>query len=188
LKKYDVKATFFLVGKNVEKDPATVQAIVKAGHAVGNHTYSHSELILKTGKGVRSQIQRTELAILNAAGVQTNLFRPPFGIDDPLTFRQSKKMGYLTVKWSVTSKDWSHPGVQRIIDNVVPRVRNGSIILMHDGRKTLGGDQSQTVEALKTILPELKERGFEFVTVPELLRAEESKEWLARASKKDLLF
>jgi len=164
-----VKATFFLVGKNVETFPDSVKAEVAAGHVIGNHTYTHPDLIFRTKSRIVGQLEKTEAAIYKAVGLSTYLFRPPFGADDPFTFHESRRLGYIAVKWSVSSRDWERPGVDKIVKNVVIRVRNGSIILMHDGMGYRRGDRSQTVKALPIIIRELKKRGFEFVTVPELL-------------------
>ncbi len=172
LKDNDVKATFFLVGMNVEKDPAAVRAVVQAGHAIGNHSWSHPDMILETPGQVDRQLELTESAIEKAAGRRPKLFRPPYGADDPLTFRESKRLGYVAVKWSVSAKDWERPGAVRIVETILAHVQNGAILLMHDGDKTRGGDRGQTVAALKTIIPELKKRGYRFVTIPELLGVE----------------
>jgi peptidoglycan/xylan/chitin deacetylase (PgdA/CDA1 family) len=169
LKENDVKATFFMVGMNVERDPAAARAVVEAGHAVGNHSWSHPDMLLKTGRGVAQQLALADEAIYRAVGRRTRIFRPPYGADDPFTFHTSRRLGYVAVKWSVSSRDWERPGVERIVANVLLHTRNGAVILMHDGNKTRGGDRGQTVEALKVLLPELKSRGYRFVTVPELL-------------------
>lgn len=170
LNRYHVKATFFMVGKNVEAFPEAAKAVAEAGHAIGNHSYTHPVLVLKTNAHVRSEITLAQDAIEKATGHKLRLFRPPFGFYDPLTLSQAEKLGYISIKWSVSSKDWKRPGVKKIVSNVMGSVHNGGIILMHDGFMTHhGGDRSQTVGALPQIIRELQEQGYELVTVPELL-------------------
>jgi len=170
LRDHHVRATFFLLGKNVETFPDAARKIVQDGHAIGNHSYSHKDLVLGTNGVVRREITKGEQAIEAATGERPTLFRPPYGDKDFLTVEQTRKLGYVIVEWSVTAEDWRKPGVDHIAKNILAHVRNGSIILMHDGDKTRhGSDRSQTVEALPAILSELQRQGYEFVTIPELL-------------------
>jgi peptidoglycan/xylan/chitin deacetylase (PgdA/CDA1 family) len=169
LKDNGVKATFFMVGMNIQKEPEAARAVVEAGHAVGNHSWSHPDMILEGSGTVARQLSLTDEALFRATGRHSRLFRPPYGADDPLTVRAVERMGYVMVKWSVSSRDWKRPGADRIVTNVLNHTGNGAILLMHDGDKAGAGDRSQTVEALKRIIPKLKEEGFTFVTVPELL-------------------
>ena len=170
LKQNDVRATFFMIGKNVERYPEVAREVAESGEVIGNHSYTHRNLIFDINPFVRKQITRTQNVIFDNTGIVTNLFRPPFGGDDPFTLHQTKKLGYVIVKWSVSSKDWEKPGVNKIVNNVLKGVQDGAIILMHDGdelRRNI--DRSQTVEALPIIISELRKQGYEFVTVPELL-------------------
>ena len=166
---YRVPATFFLVGKNVAANPSTARAIAAAGHVIGNHSWDHRNLVTKTNQQVRDEILKTQDAIEEATGIKTTLLRPPYGEKDTLTVHEAHRLGYVTVEWSVSAEDWRKPGRDRIVQNVVQDVRNGSIILLHDGDKARRGDRHQTVEALPLILAELQKKGYEFVTVPELL-------------------
>jgi polysaccharide deacetylase family sporulation protein PdaB len=170
LKENDVRATFFLVGKNVEGDPQTARDIVAAGHFIGNHSYDHHNLLTRTNAQVRREILMAEKAIEAATGQRTVLFRPPYGDKNTLTVNQTQKLGYVMVEWSVSGEDWRRPGADRIVRNIVKSVRNGAIILLHDGDKARHGDRSQTVEALPNIIDQLRQKGYEFVTVPELLQ------------------
>ena len=169
LKENNVRATFFLVGKNVEANPQAARDIVAAGHAIGNHSYDHHNLVTRTNDQVRREILKTEKAIEDATGQKTTLLRPPYGEKDALTLRQSSKLGYVMIEWDVSAEDWRRPGPEKIVTNVVPHVRNGSIILMHDGDKIHHGDRSQTVAALPQIIAQLRQEGYEFVTIPDLL-------------------
>lgn len=169
LKENNVKATFFLIGQNVETYPGLARSIVLAGHAIGNHTYTHHDMIREPKDKVDWQLERSEKAIQRATGLKPKIYRPPYGDDNAMTLHESERLGYVTVKWSVSSDDWTKPGVEAIVSKVLPHVANGSIILMHDG----GKDRSQTVEAVKILIPELKKKGFWFVTIPELLNIKE---------------
>jgi peptidoglycan/xylan/chitin deacetylase (PgdA/CDA1 family) len=161
----DVHATFFMVGRNVEKHPDLARRVVADGHVVGNHSYSHSNLDLQLEARVGDELDRTSDAIFKATGVRSKLFRPPFGDEDGLVLHEAKAAGYVSVEWSVSSKDWKRPGADRIVANVLAHVHDGAIILMHDG----GGDRSETIVAVARLIPELRRRGYALVTVPELL-------------------
>ncbi|HZJ64968.1 MAG TPA: polysaccharide deacetylase family protein [Kofleriaceae bacterium] len=160
-----VRATFFMIGKNVEQLPAAAKAVADAGHAIGNHTFGHPNLNFERESQVGTELARAESAITAATGMRPRLFRPPYGDVDRFTLHESRQLGYVAVEWSVSSKDWQMPGSDAIVANVLRDVHNGAIILMHDG----GGDRSQTVEAVARLIPELQQRGYELVTVPELL-------------------
>jgi peptidoglycan-N-acetylglucosamine deacetylase len=170
LREQQVRATFFMMGKNVEAFPETARNIVREGHAIGNHTYTHRSLLLNSNASVRREIRRTEEVIERTTGQKTRLFRPPYGDKDFLTVRQTRKLGYVMVEWSVTSGDWRMPGADRIVRNVLKHAHPGAIVLLHDGdRWRHGGDRSQTVAALPTLIRELRRQGYAFVTIPELL-------------------
>jgi peptidoglycan/xylan/chitin deacetylase (PgdA/CDA1 family) len=161
----DVHATFFMVGRNVETHPDLARRVVAAGHVVGNHSYSHPNLDLQLEARVGDELDRTSDAIFKATGVRSRLFRPPFGDEDGLVLHEARALGYVSVEWSVSSKDWTRPGADRIVANVLAHVHDGAIILMHDG----GGDRSETIEAVARLIPELRRRGYALITVPELL-------------------
>ena len=185
LKDNNVRATFFMVGKNVEAFPSAARAIVQAGHAIGNHSYDHHNLVTKTDKTVREEILKTENIIERTTGRKTNLFRPPYGEKDGLTVRQTHQLGYVMVEWSVSAEDWRKPGVDQIIKNVLRHARNGSIVLMHDGDKWHhGSDRSQTVAALPVLIGELRKQGYDLVTVPELLKLSD-RDWQMARSPND---
>jgi peptidoglycan-N-acetylglucosamine deacetylase len=166
-----VHATFFLTGKNIEVFPDAARAIVREGHAVGNHSYSHRSMLLETNRTVRRELDKTEALIEAVTGRRTNLFRPPYGGKDFLTLNESRKKGYVMVEWTVSAQDWRRPGVLRIVKRVLRGARNGAIVLMHDGDEWRhGSDRSQTVASLPILIRELRKEGYEFVTVPELLK------------------
>lgn len=102
LKKYDVKATFFLIGKNVEAFPEVAKRIVQEGCVIGNHTYTYPDLRLQTKDRIRQQLEKAEKAIYGATGVKPYLFRPPYGTDNNLVLLEAKNLGYVIIKWSVS--------------------------------------------------------------------------------------
>jgi peptidoglycan/xylan/chitin deacetylase (PgdA/CDA1 family) len=165
LARENVHATFFMVGANVVKHPQIARRVADEGHAIGNHTFTHPDLIVAAPRRVRSEIERTEQAILRATGIRTDLFRPPYGFRTPVVYRQLQRDGLRMVEWTLTSQDWRNRGPAKICQRVLRRVRPGSIILFHDGR----GNRSDTVAALPTIIRALKGRGYRLVTIPELL-------------------
>ncbi|WP_245247255.1 MULTISPECIES: polysaccharide deacetylase family protein [unclassified Paenibacillus] len=168
LNQYGAKATFFVIGKRVEKYPDLVKREVGEGHEIANHTYSHPYFKKRIpGEKVQDEILKAEQIILDTTGLKPSLFRPPGGYYGENLVNASKKSGYLVVMWSwhQDTEDWNRPGVTKIVNKVLTNARNGDIILFHDYVE----GKSQTVEALKQILPQLKERGYRFVTVSELL-------------------
>ncbi|MBU2102785.1 MAG: polysaccharide deacetylase family protein [Candidatus Omnitrophica bacterium] len=171
LKEFNIKATFFLIGKNVQNYPEVARRIIREGHIIGNHTHDHPELILKLNSQIRYQIKKTEEVLVDATGVKPYLFRPPYGLDTPLVWREAEKLNYIVIKWSASAfngrKDML-PG--QIVDKLRREVENGSIILFHDGnRTTKNADRSRIVEALPMLIESLQKRSYQFVTVPQLL-------------------
>jgi polysaccharide deacetylase family sporulation protein PdaB len=169
LGQYEAKATFFVVGQRVEKYPAIVQRETAEGHEIANHTYSHKYMDKRklSAEGIEAEIMKTERIIIQAAGHKPYLFRPPGGYYNEHVVSASKRSGYKVVMWSwhQDTEDWNTPGVGKIVNKVLKNARNGDIVLFHDYVE----GKTQTVEALKQILPELKQRGFRFITVSELL-------------------
>jgi peptidoglycan/xylan/chitin deacetylase (PgdA/CDA1 family) len=183
LRREGVHATFFLVGKNVEAFPEAARAIVSGGHAIGNHTYSHANLVFDTNARVRREILKAEEVIERVTGFRTTLFRAPYGDKNFFTIHQAKRLGYQMIQWSVSAQDWRKPGPRRIVRRVLRGARPGAIVLMHDGDKGRhGGDRSQTVAALPSLISELRGQGYSFVTLPELLNLPAPSEIARRAS------
>jgi len=166
-----VPATFFVVGRAVTQHPATVRKEVDDGDAIGNHSWDHAHLVLERRPHIAREISMTDAAIQRAAGVKTRLFRPPFGARDYAVISVARRMGYQVIMWSVPlPKDWQSPPPPVIRDRVLPYVKDGSIIVLHDGNRGAGGDRSNTVAATKLIVEALRAQGYRFVTVPELLQ------------------
>ncbi len=172
LKEANVKAAFFVVGKNAENYPGLLRRIVAEGHEIGNHTYYHPNLALCWPEHVRLELNATQLLIESVTGRATTLFRPPYAADTspsqlseltPLQIAQD--LDYLVVLENIDPQDWAKPGADIILQRVKQQRRDGSIILLHDA----GGDRSQTVEALPRILDWLKTRGDTVVPLSTLL-------------------
>ena len=161
LAEYDAKATFFEVGRNVVKHPALTKRIHAAGHSVQNHTWTHADLRPLSAASFRQQISSTDQAIRAQTGGTPACLRPPYGAVNSTVTKQAKALGKDLVVWDIDSRDWTKPGTAAIVRRVLAGVHNGSVILMHDG----GGNRSQTVAALPTILKTLKARGYGFRTV-----------------------
>jgi len=164
LRQYGIHATFFVVGQNVQNYPDLVQQELADGHLVGNHTWDHADLTRLSANAIRREISKTSAFLQQTAGFQPTFFRPPYGAINNEVQAQASSLGLTSTLWSVDPQDWTTPGTQIIIKRVLNQVQNGSIILMHDG----GGDRSQSIAALQTIIPTLLQRGYHFVTVQQL--------------------
>lgn len=171
LKRYNIKATFFLIGKNVEVFPQLAKRIKDEGHLIGNHTYDHPDLRLQTRNQIKQQIQKAEKAIIDATGVKPYLFRSPYGSDNNLVLQEAENSGYTIIEWSVSGLNGRHDApYNKIVKRVVDSIQNGSIILLHDGnRLSSRTDRSQIVKALHIIIETLQKKGYQFVTIDELL-------------------
>jgi peptidoglycan-N-acetylglucosamine deacetylase len=164
LKQYGIHATFCIIGRVIgDYNPDLIRRVVAEGHTLCNHTWTHDlNLRTRSEDQIRSELQRTNDAIhAIVPGAPIKYFRNPGGNFSPLTVAVAKSMGMESIDWNVDPSDWSRPGVQSIINNVLSHTHAGSIVLMHDG----GGDRSQTVQALHTILPNLKSR-FTLIPLP----------------------
>ncbi len=170
LERHNVKATFFLIGQFVEQKPALARAIAESGHAIGNHTWSHPNLIFCSQAEVRRQLERARQAIFGATGVQATLFRPPFGARRPATLRTARRLGLEPIMWNVTCYDWKARSVEEIVAHAERQIRGGDVILLHDGSHVrMGANRSRSVEASERIIRRYKAEGYGFVTIPEML-------------------
>lgn len=161
-----VPATFFVCGQNVERQPATARAILEAGHALGNHTFSHPCLPLCTYVRVRREIARTQDAIAAATGCRVAIFRPPYGLRSPALKDVLPAFGLVGVHWTVIGMDWKW-SADRIATRIENRADVGSIVCLHDGQATRARtDRTQTIQALRRIVPNLRDRGYRFVRLP----------------------
>jgi polysaccharide deacetylase family sporulation protein PdaB len=173
LDQYHAKATFFVVGSRVKKYPQVAKELVLRGHEIANHTYRHPNLGKISFQQFQAEMEQTKMAILEATGITSHLFRPPGGYYDERIVNAARQAGYLVVMWSwhQDTRDWANPGTHLVVRKVLSNARNGDIVLFHDN----GGDRSQTIDALEKILPELKQRGYRFITVSELVNIRSKK-------------
>lgn len=165
LQQYGVKATFFCIGRQVASYPDLVRQEYNDGNLVGNHTWSHPNLALLSSSDILTQINLTADAIQLATGVRPTFFRPPYGVVNTKVLEKANLLGLTTIIWNDEARDWSLPGTGVIISRILNLAGDGAIILMHDG----GGDRSQTIAALPTIIQTLRLRGFRFVTLQQML-------------------
>jgi peptidoglycan-N-acetylglucosamine deacetylase len=177
LDRHGVKATFFTIGKYADSQPELLREVAAAGHAIGNHTYTHVTMPLHTDDAIRRELRQTTEAI-EGAGVEMaivqgkRLMRPPYGRRRPGTLRVLRQEGYIPVCWSVTLWDWNK-GVttEKIMRKAERQIKCCGVILLHDGCDVeMGWDRSHSVEATELILTQWKDQqGYEFVTVPEMI-------------------
>lgn len=158
LARYNAQATFFVVGRSAQAFPDLVQAEAAAGHAIGNHTFSHTTLNGIGHDGFMREVLGTRDVL---GGVGVPCMRPPYGAQDAYTQSYAAEAGYSVVMWTLDSGDWKQPGSDIITAQVLNNVHDGSIILLHDG----GGDRAQTIAALDIILADLTKHGYRFAAL-----------------------
>jgi peptidoglycan-N-acetylglucosamine deacetylase len=170
LAKHNVKATFFLIGRFVKQRPDIARELISAGHVVGNHTFSHPNLIFATAEQTRTELTACKQALNDAVGEHSRLFRPPFGGRRPSTLRIARTLGLEPVMWSVTGWDWKGKPADYVESKVRQQVRGGDVILLHDSsHAAFGADRSQTVIATDHLIARYRSEGFEFVTIPQMM-------------------
>ncbi|NMA82590.1 MAG: polysaccharide deacetylase family protein [Epulopiscium sp.] len=164
----EAKATFFVLGMYAQRYPDIIKRQAAEGHEIGNHTFTHIDIHQVSKEQIEDEFLKTQEIIFSLTGSFSSLFRPPYGLYDVDILNLTKENNTTLILWSTfqDSKDWSNPGINKIVDVTVSKIQNGDIILFHD---YVYKKNSHTVEALKIILPKLKEEGYEFVTVSELL-------------------
>lgn len=164
LKEKNAKATFFLLGKNAESYPELVQQIYAAGHEIGNHTYSHQRMTRLSQDGLKAELQHTDAILFNITGEKPRLVRPPDNAYNAKIVSQAQQCGYQFILWSIDTRDWANVSSASILRET-NKTGRGDIILFHDGVMP-----SHTVEGLAKTIDLLQAKGFEFVTVSELMR------------------
>ncbi len=164
LKKHDVRATFFMTGGWVESYPDDVKAIAMAGHDLGNHSENHKNMSQLSTADIQLEIQKVHDKVKKITGIDMFLFRPPYGDYDNDVINTLSEMNYYTIQWSIDSIDWKNYGRQDILDRVLnhKNLTDGAIILMHNGAK-------YTASALDELISGLKNKGYEFVPISELI-------------------
>jgi peptidoglycan/xylan/chitin deacetylase (PgdA/CDA1 family) len=169
LAKHEVRATFFMIGRYVQHRPQIARAVAEAGHALGNHTFTHPNLIFCSEMQTRIQLAECNRAIEDVVGQTPKLFRPPFGGRRPSTLRFARELGLAPVMWNVTGFDWDAHSSEAVERKVSKQVHGGDIILLHDGsHRQPGMDRSHTVAATDRLLARYRAEGFQFVAIPEI--------------------
>lgn len=167
LAEHEVKATFFVVGKQVESHPETMKRIVDEGHAVGNHSWDHKNFTQLKPDQMKQQIAKTNKAIKEAAGIETTWFRLPYGAQNNQVKNVIDETGNSNILWTVDTRDWAGTSPEAMMDNVKQNAKPNGIILMHSfGGK--GGKLDNTVAFLPKLIHYLREQNYTFVTIPEL--------------------
>jgi peptidoglycan-N-acetylglucosamine deacetylase len=173
LQDYCVKAAFFFPAKNVKRLPDIALKVKNQGHTIGSHAYDHWHLDLLSAGEILAQIEKAEEIFSSILDLKPRYFRPPYGAYNKTVEKILKKKGYRLILWDTDCypKDWMDRSPQVIADISTARARDGSIILLHDGRGIRENvPRHNTVEALRIIIPVLKEKGFDIVTLDEICK------------------
>ncbi|WP_144554452.1 polysaccharide deacetylase family protein [Bacillus sp. X1(2014)] len=160
------KATFFMIGEQMKKNPEVVKQVAARGHEIGNHTFTHPKLSQLSNIECLEEIEKNEKLIEELAGRKPVVFRPPYLDYNQDTVSLLKQKGYPIIgALNLAAHDWEQPGVTHILEKSREGIKNGSILIFHDGY----GDRSQTIEAVRKLVSELTSQGYQLVTVSELL-------------------
>jgi peptidoglycan/xylan/chitin deacetylase (PgdA/CDA1 family) len=163
LNRYGVPAVFFCIGRLCEKNPDILREMHRQGHIIGNHSWSHSGWIdFLPSRLIRSELIRTSSLIRTVTGLEPRLFRPPFGVINPMVSRALKGLDWDVIGWNIRSLDTIARTPARITDKILRNIRPGSVILLHD-------HLPQTAAVVKELIPALRQRGYELVSLPALL-------------------
>ena len=173
---HEVRATFFLIGRFVAEKPDIARKIARAGHAIGNHTFNHPNLIFCSAARARGELEQCRNILNGTVGPHSALWRPPYGARVPHVLGAGRKIGLYPVMWTISSNDWKVHSAAVIEKRVAERIRGGDIILMHDGAHLcMGADRARTVDTTAALIPRLKNAGYELVTVPEMMNSNANK-------------
>jgi peptidoglycan/xylan/chitin deacetylase (PgdA/CDA1 family) len=171
LHEFNVPATFFVIGRKVEQSWQTLTREIKEGHDVGNHTFNHDVLVLKSPRSIRNEIKQTSDVIERVTGIRPKFFRAPHGWHNPWVNRIAREEGCLPIAWTLGVWDTDRPGEAVIVDRTLRGLENGCIVLLHDGKDAIeGADSSQLVKALPVILRDARRRGYQFVRLSEMMK------------------
>jgi peptidoglycan-N-acetylglucosamine deacetylase len=170
LRSFEARATFFVLGARATTAPLVLARAVEEGHEIGNHTWNHAALALRTPRFIRETIRRTSDLVQEATGIRPAVFRAPFGWRNPWVDGAARKEGCEPVAWSVGVNDTDRPGADVIAERAIAGLKDGAILLLHDGRSLDSQpDASQVVEALPRVLRAARDRSLRLLTVSELL-------------------
>jgi peptidoglycan/xylan/chitin deacetylase (PgdA/CDA1 family) len=173
LERHDLKATFFMLGRQVESLPETARRVAAEGHEVGNHSYSHPSFLFSGARETRQQIERAQQIIAEVVGSPPRIARPPYGARTPSYFDAARRLGLRTVLWSVSGFDWNQKDPTKIARRVLGRATPGSIIVLHDADSDLKANRGATVKAVQLIIEGLQARGIKIVPLSQLLQHEQ---------------
>lgn len=168
LKKYNVKATFFLIGNRAQLFPDIVKRMVREGHVVGNHSMNHANIAKLNKEKTYQEIKQAEDALYKIIGYRTFLFRSPYGSLNAEQVKQIGDYNYKIIAWNVDSLDWKSLSAEQVQYNILENAKEGSIILQHSSG-SVEEDLTGSVAALPEVIKILKKEGYKFVTIPELL-------------------
>ncbi|MZP29729.1 polysaccharide deacetylase family protein [Heliobacterium undosum] len=168
LRDHGVAATFFVLGENAEAFPQVLQRMDREGHLVASHSFTHPRFTKATEAAIRSELDRTARTLVKTIGKAPALFRPPYGDIDRAVLPLLEQGGYKTVIWSLDPFDWDRKTPEEISDYVIENARAGDIVLLHSG-----GNGGATAKALPSMIAGLRQKGFVFVTVAELLAVDD---------------
>jgi peptidoglycan/xylan/chitin deacetylase (PgdA/CDA1 family) len=166
LKKFEIKATFFVTGESLSEYPEILKAVVLDGHTVANHTWNHPDITKLSKVDLYKEIHRLNVKIKKLTEQDVKFFRPPYGKITKDHFDMIVDFGLFPVLWDIDTKDWDRSFTEPIERRVMERLKQHNIILMHDG----GGPREQTVKALPKIIKRLKQKGYKFLTLPDYFR------------------
>jgi len=163
LKRYDVKATFFCIGKNIEAHPEILKQVIAEGHLVGNHSYNHSPFFdFYNAKKIREEIEKTDSILQKYTAHQINFFRPPYGVTTPSIRRALKRTGHKVIGWNIRSLDGGTKNQSLIFNRIIKRISPGGIVLLHD-------TAPHSVFVLEQFLQFLKQNNYKVISTEELL-------------------
>jgi peptidoglycan/xylan/chitin deacetylase (PgdA/CDA1 family) len=169
LEHYRVPATFFMCGENVRRCPDVAREVAARGHELGNHTDSHPRLYFKSPQFIYRQMARAQETIQEVTGAKPRWFRAPYGVRWFGVAQAQQLLGLRGVMWTVIGRDWRWPAAQ-VSERVLNSAANGAIVCLHDGRGVRPKpDIGATIEAVECIVPRLQERGFQFLTLTQIL-------------------
>lgn len=163
LEKFDAKATFFCIGKNIQTHPEILKQILEKGHVIGNHSFSHSNFIGFNGKkNWLKELKQTDDAIEKITGFRPRFFRPPFGVTTPHLANAVRETNHVVIGWNVRPYDTLNVAPEKIIRKILPKIKAGSIVLLHDRHERI-------VPILEQLLPKLLDKKFTFAPLDKLI-------------------
>jgi peptidoglycan-N-acetylglucosamine deacetylase len=172
LNRHGALATFFMLGRQVQERPQIARAVAAAGHEIGNHTYTHPNLIFCSRTQIEAQLRSCTRLLDDIVGPHSKLFRPPFGGRTPQVLSIADRLGLTPVMWRITAYDWHPDPADTLVERVSRQVRGGDVVLLHDGgHVAMGADRAQTVIATDKLIARYQDEGYRFVTVSEMMAA-----------------